>query len=177
MKNGSNKAVFLDRDGTIIVDTGYIRDPDLVRFLPGALAGLKQLQDLGYVLVIISNQSGIGRGRITEDEYFSVQSRMIGELSNNGVVISKSYFCPHAPEDGCSCRKPEPAMLLKAAGELDIDLNQSAMIGDKQPDVEAGMLAGCKTILLACDNHVYSGQPIYPDHVCPDWSAICEVLT
>lgn len=168
-----HKAVFLDRDGTIIHDTGYISNPQLVRFLPGAPEALLCLQTAGYLLVIISNQSGIGRGWITEDQYSRVQRRMLEELEKQKVLITRSYYCPHAPEADCLCRKPRPELLKQAAAELQIDLSRSWMIGDKDSDIEAGRAAGCRTILLR-----QTGQPssLQPDYICTDWPSICLAI-
>jgi histidinol-phosphate phosphatase family protein len=145
------KAVFLDRDGTIIEDTGYISDPELVQFLPGAAEALQRLQSAGYLLVIVSNQSGIGRGWITEDQYRQVQHRLLEELQKQNVLITRSYYCPHAPETGCLCRKPGPGLLEQAARELQIDLSRSWMVGDRTSDIEAGHAAGCRTVLFDAD--------------------------
>lgn len=139
-------AVFLDRDGTVIEDVGYPRDPDAVRFLPGAIDALQALRDAGFRLVVISNQSGIGRGIITPDEARAVHERFAGALSDAGVELAGSRYCPHSPDDRCGCRKPEPAMILEVAAELNIDLSRSYMVGDKESDVEAGRRAGTRTI-------------------------------
>ena len=101
-----NRALFLDRDGTIIEDTGYIRDPDQVRLLPGAASALKALRENGWKLIVISNQSGIGRGLISVADAQAVHQRFLDLMSDAGVTITGSYFCPHAPNEGCNCRKP-----------------------------------------------------------------------
>jgi histidinol-phosphate phosphatase family protein len=144
-------AVFLDRDGTVIHDTDYPRDPADVTLIPGAAEALDELARAGYRPVIVSNQSGIGRGLVTEAEAAAVHERFLGLLSSLGVRIAGSYFCPHAPDEGCGCRKPSPELLLRAAEELDLDLSRSVMVGDKDSDVEAGRRAGCKAVRFRGD--------------------------
>jgi len=144
----SAAAVFFDRDGTLISDTGYISCPEDVRLLPGAVDLLKYLRKSGYLLVVVSNQSGVGRGLITELQAAQVHERFISLLAQQGVLLNGIFYCPHAPEIHCDCRKPLPGMLLKAAEQLDIDLARSYMIGDKPSDCEAGQAAGCNTFLL-----------------------------
>ena len=144
----NNKAVFLDRDGTIIYDIGYIREPNRVELIPGVVQALKILQNNGFFLVIISNQSGVGRGIINEADLFKVHNQLIEILVNNGIYIKKSYYCMHAPWEKCPCRKPKPNMLFTVAEELAIDLSGSFMVGDKLSDVEAGLKAGCRTAMI-----------------------------
>jgi len=136
------RALFLDRDGTLIVDVGYPRDPALVEPLPGAIDALRELQQT-FALVIISNQSGIARGLITEAEQEAVHARVVEVFAAGGVTFAGAYYCPHAPDAGCRCRKPAPGLLLDAARELGLDLARSIMIGDKPSDLEAGRAAGC----------------------------------
>jgi histidinol-phosphate phosphatase family protein len=168
--------IFLDRDGTVIQDTGYIGDPNLVQFMPGVLPALCRFQDAGYELVVISNQSGIGRGVITQEQYELVAQK-IGDLLDQHGIRTATYYCPHSPNERCQCRKPNPYLLLRAARELDIDLSQSYMIGDRLTDVEAGAAAGCKTILLGSTAvHEHSPSGLAPDYVCPDWPCISHVV-
>jgi histidinol-phosphate phosphatase family protein len=139
-------ALFLDRDGTLIVDVGYPRDPALVEPLPGALDALRDLQRR-YALVIISNQSGLARGLITAAEAAAVHARTVDLFSAGGVAFAGAYYCPHAPDAACRCRKPAPGLLLDAARDLDLDLASSIMIGDKPSDLEAGRAAGCAQVV------------------------------
>jgi D-glycero-D-manno-heptose 1,7-bisphosphate phosphatase len=139
-------AAFLDRDGTIIHDRGYPRDPALVELLPGAAHGLRTLRARGLLLVVVSNQSGLARGRVTSAEAEAVHRRFVERLAEDGVVLDAAYYCPHGPDDGCACRKPAPGLLLRAASELGIDLERSFMAGDKDSDVEAGRRAGCAAL-------------------------------
>lgn len=136
-------AVFLDRDGTIIVDDGYLADPSRVRLVEGAADALRSLAARGALLVVVSNQSGIARGYFERAALDAVHARMTELLEAEGIRLHASYYCEHGPDDGCACRKPLPGMLLRAAEEHDIDLAASVMIGDKPSDVEAGRAAGC----------------------------------
>lgn len=144
-----DEAVFLDRDGTIIVDSGYLRDPNEVSLMAGAAQGLRALQEADIPLVVISNQSGLGRGLISEVEAAMVHDRFVELLAENGIGLAGVYYCPHDPLDRCSCRKPSTGMFLKARDDLGLDLANSVMIGDQASDVEAGRAAGCRTVLLA----------------------------
>ncbi|MCU7547918.1 HAD family hydrolase [Chitinophagaceae bacterium LB-8] len=155
MTSGKNKAIFIDKDGTLIPDIPYNVDPEKISLQEGALAGLLQLQEAGYLLIIVSNQSGVARGLFKEEALLHVQHKIETLLAEKGVVLNGFYYCPHYPNAAikeyaiaCDCRKPQPGMLLKAARELDIDLSQSWMIGDMLNDVEAGKKAGCKTVLI-----------------------------
>jgi D,D-heptose 1,7-bisphosphate phosphatase len=138
------KAVFLDRDGTIIADKGYLSDPAEIAFLPGVIDALRQLQQMGYLLVVVSNQSGIGRGYFTEDRYLQVQEQFRQLLSRRGIKLDGIYYCPHGPEEACGCRKPAIGMALQAAADLNIDLAASCMVGDKDSDLEFGRNFGAK---------------------------------
>lgn len=142
----SAPAVFFDRDGTLMEEVHYCGDPAKVRVYPGVPAGLRRLKDAGFRTFIVSNQSGIGRGLITEAQYRAVQAELIRQIGAGS--IDASYFCPDAPGVASRRRKPEPGMLLEAAAEFDVDLAGSYMIGDKAADVECGRRADVKTILV-----------------------------
>jgi D-glycero-D-manno-heptose 1,7-bisphosphate phosphatase len=162
----SERAVFVDRDGTVIEDPGYLSDPDGVRLVPGAADALALLRDRGFRLVVVSNQSGIARRLISEAQATAVHERFLAELARRGVRLDDVRYCPHGPDEGCSCRKPLPGLLVDAAAELDVDLARSFMVGDKGSDVEAGRRAGCTTILLSETAESAAGA----DHVARDWS-------
>lgn len=154
------KAAFLDRDGVINVDTGYLhRIEDLV-YSPRALEGAARLAALNYALVIVTNQSGIGRGFYDEAAFQTLMQRMEADFARHGAPVLATYYCPHVPEAGCSCRKPAPGMLLQAAREHGIDLAASVMIGDKGSDLDAGRLAGTGRRILIGTN---DGQERGPD--------------
>jgi len=149
------KAVFLDRDDTLIQDPGYIRDPDQVKLMAGAAHALWQLKKMGYLVIVVTNQSGIARGLITPEQLEEVHRRMNDLLASEGAYLDAIYHCPYHPDGtvapyNCDSdlRKPRPGMLLLAAQEKEIDLAQSWMIGDSYRDIEAGRTAGCHTILV-----------------------------
>src|SRR5438874_1506049 len=122
------RALFLDRDGTVTEDRGYMHDPALVQLLPGAAGVLRALSEEGWALVVISNQSGVGRGLISKDEMQAVHARFLWFMREAGVVITASYFCIHRPDENCHCRKPAPFQLQLAAKEHELDLSRSWMI-------------------------------------------------
>ncbi len=150
-----NKAVFLDRDQTLIEDPGYINHPSQVRLLPSVAQALIQLKKMGYLLVVVSNQSGVARGLVTEEVLQQIHHQLKKLLADEGAYLDAIYYCPFHPEGvipkyrcESDLRKPNPGMLLKAAQDLSIDLSRSWMIGDSFRDIEAGIRAGCKTILI-----------------------------
>lgn len=142
------KAVFLDKDGTIIPDIPYNIDTNRITLSEGVIEGLQLLQSYGYLLVVVSNQSGVAHGYFTVEQLDAVKHALSGMCSKMGIYLDGFYCCPHHPEGNCDCRKPKPGLLLKAATDMDIDLSCSWMIGDILNDVEAGKKAGCKTILI-----------------------------
>jgi D-glycero-D-manno-heptose 1,7-bisphosphate phosphatase len=136
--------VFLDRDGTLVRDTGYPHRPEDYALLPGVPAALRALADAGYALAIATNQSGLGRGRFGPADFARFQSLLEADLAAAGVVLAATLVCPHAPDAGCACRKPAPGLLLRARDELGADLAASWMVGDGERDVEAARRAGCR---------------------------------
>jgi D-glycero-D-manno-heptose 1,7-bisphosphate phosphatase len=140
--------IFLDRDGTINVDPGYVYKLEDFEFLPGAVDGLKILKNAGFRFIVITNQSGIGRGYFSIEQFHAFNSKLISELEKNGVKIEKTYFCPHHPEASCECRKPNPKNIRDASKEFGIDLNKSYLVGDHPHDVELGLNAGLRTIYV-----------------------------
>jgi D-glycero-D-manno-heptose 1,7-bisphosphate phosphatase len=141
-------AVFLDRDGTVIVEKDYLRDPEQVVFEEGVVEGLALLQRHGHPLIVVSNQSGIGRGMFTEREANLVNERVAGLLRRDGIDILAWYICPHAPQTPCDCRKPAPGMALAAARDWQVGLEGSYVIGDKQSDLELADAIGGTGILV-----------------------------
>jgi D-glycero-D-manno-heptose 1,7-bisphosphate phosphatase len=146
-----NKAVFIDRDGTINVDGPYLSDPDKFRMYPGVGKGVKRLKDAGFKIIVVTNQSGIARGYFTEDDLAAVHNRMKEEFARFGVSLDGIYYCPHHPDEGCNCRKPEPGLLLKATADHEIDTARSYMVGDKQLDMIAGAKIGAQTLLVSSE--------------------------
>lgn len=143
-----NRAVFLDRDGTMIVDVNYLRNPDEVKIFPATRSGLKKLCDAGFKLFIVSNQSGVGRGYFTMVDVEKVNVRLCDELARDGIHVEKIYIAPEKPEVPSYGRKPSPQFLFDARDEFDLDLSQSFMIGDKLIDLECGANAGVKKSIL-----------------------------
>ena len=151
----SNRAVFLDKEGTLVRKVQYNVDPERIRLMPGAAEGLRLLHTAGYRLIVVSNQSGVARGYFPEGALAAVAARLRGLLAAAGVPLAGFYYCPHHPHGAvadyavaCGCRKPAPGMILRAAGELGLDLRASWLVGDILDDVEAGRRAGCRTILV-----------------------------
>lgn len=147
-----NKALFLDRDGTINVDYGYVYKKEDLKFIDSSISGIKKFQDRNYIIIVITNQSGIGRGLFSKEQADAFNFEMVRQLRKEDIHISAIYMCPHKPDDSCSCRKPSPELILKAAKDYDIDLSQSIMFGDKNSDIEAGTSAGVKSYLITQDN-------------------------
>ncbi len=173
--DGTRPAVFIDRDGTIMIDVGYPKYARQVSLIPGAVRALRELRRQGFLIVIISNQSGIGRGYMTRRQADNVHKRVISLLANSGVEIDDAYYCPHAPDDGCKCRKPSPEMLFEAARKFNIDLSRSFMIGDRDVDVETGKRAGCRTLCLRSAETPTAGS-IMADHESGDWEGLVRYI-
>lgn len=167
------RAIFLDRDGTLIHDAGYVNDPQDVQLIPGSLDALARLQKAGFALVIVSNQSGIGRGLISRSEARAVHERLEELLAEGGVSLDGAYYCPHTPEDGCDCRKPSPGLVEQAADQLGLDLDHSFVVGDQDRDVEAGRRAGCNTAKLT-STHPSPCRSV--DVVADTWDSMADKL-
>jgi len=143
------KAVFLDRDGVICENRDdYVKSWKEFVWLPRAKEALSRLKSYGYIAIVITNQSAIGRGIVSRETVDKIHQRMEREIAQTGGKIEKVYYCPHKPEDGCSCRKPEPGLLLKAAGDLKLDLRTSYLVGDAITDIEMGHKVGSRTIMV-----------------------------
>ncbi|NMB46549.1 MAG: HAD family hydrolase [Firmicutes bacterium] len=180
-------AVFLDRDGTIIEEVNYLRDPAQIQLIPTAIPALTLLQQ-HFPLVIITNQSGIARGYLSENQLHQIHDHLELLLGAADVHLTKIYYCPHHPKAGhlpyrqaCACRKPQPGMLLAAADELDLDLARSFTIGDQLSDIAAGSNAGTHTILVRTGYGSKHQQRVAvemsPDYVADDlWTAATWIL-
>jgi len=157
----ANKAAFLDRDGTLNIDFGYISSPEMVVLLPNIIQGLIRLRDKGYLLVVVSNQSGVARGFFGLDDVARVNIELLRQVREGGADIDGFYFCPHHPTEGffpyrkvCKCRKPKTGLVHQAAGDLDIDIARSIVIGDMPVDIELAINLGIMGYLLGdarCD--------------------------
>ncbi|WP_075182108.1 D-glycero-beta-D-manno-heptose 1,7-bisphosphate 7-phosphatase [Pantoea sp. 1.19] len=155
-------AIFLDRDGTLNVDHGYVHQIDDFQFIDGVIDAMRELKAMGYALVLVTNQSGIARGLFTEEQFMTLTEWMDWSLADRDVDLDGIYFCPHHPQgsvaalrQSCDCRKPQPGMLLEAAQQLNIDLAASWMVGDKIEDMQAAAAAGVGHKVL-----VRSGKPV-----------------
>ncbi len=163
LKN-KQKAIFLDRDGTINKHIGFLRKTEELELLPGVVEAIKKINSSGYLAIVITNQPVIARGEVTEKHLEEIHNKMETLLGEKGAYLDGIYYCPHHPDKGyegeipelkieCDCRKPKPGMILKAAQDFNIDLNSSWMIGDGKNDVIAGKNAGCRTSLIGTDNY------------------------
>lgn len=180
-----SKAVFLDKDGTLIPDIPYNIDPLKITFFEDIAQSLAKLKDLEYKFFIISNQSGIGRGFFTKDDLSSVIDKMYQLFSDNDLSLGGFYYCPHFVGGTiheysieCDCRKPQPGMILKASADHDIDIQKSWFIGDILNDIEAGNRAGCKTILINNGNETewQEGTFRVPNFTVSNFSEATEVI-
>ncbi len=180
------RAVFLDRDGTINEDVGYPGRYDQVRIYPYSFDAVRKFNAAGLAVVVITNQSGVGRGFFTEDELRVIHDRMLEDFAAAGARIDAVYYCPHfigsssaAYDRDCACRKPFPGMALKAREALDLDLESSYMVGDKVEDIRFGMNAGASSVLVLtgygeASREALRREGITPAHVAPDLGAAAD---
>jgi len=177
------KAIFLDRDGVIVEDTGFISASKDIRLIKGSAVAIREL-NREFKIFLITNQPAVGRGMCSKEEALSVNNKIVRMIEAEGGKIDKTYMCFHHPIHGqgrykqeCECRKPKPGMILEAAREFDIDLNRSFTIGDKTGDIKAGFLAGTKTILVKTG---YGGDDGFkdatPDFIAEDLNSAAEII-
>ncbi|MGD8787754.1 MAG: HAD family hydrolase [Phycisphaerales bacterium] len=181
----SDKAIFLDRDDTLIEDPGYINNPEQVKLLDGVAEALIELKALGYKLVVVTNQSAVARGIVTEKVLGEIHNRLTQQLAEQNAFLDGIYYCPFHPDGTVgkyrkksNLRKPNPGMLLKAAKEMAIDLEQSWCVGNSIRDIEAGLRAGCKTILIdlpSRQQQLKPGQP-RPDHKAVNMKEVANII-
>jgi len=170
-----NRAVFLDRDGTLARDMHYCRHPEDFELFADAARVIKTINDHGFKVIIITNQSVIGRGYLSEETLREIHKKMKEELGRDGARVDGIYYCPHHPDANCGCRKPKPSLILQAARDFDIDLKHSFVVGDRQKDVELGKAVGCRTILISAlpvTNH----KGAVPDAIVSDVSALPNTI-
>lgn len=168
-------AAFLDRDGVLNADHGYVSRAADFQWLPGAINALARLQQAGFLLVVVTNQSGIARGYYSQQDFDALTAHMLAELATHGVAAPAVYACPHHPQAllagyrrDCNCRKPRPGMLLRAAADLQINLAASCLFGDKASDIAAGRAAGVGCcLLIAPDGYVTASSAAQPDSAQP----------
>lgn len=174
-KSTHQRAVFLDRDGTIIEEKNYLHREQDVELVKGAADALKKLKQAGFLVFIVTNQAGVGRGYYTEGDVQRVHRFLLGLLSKDGALVDGIYFCPHHPDDHCNCRKPLPKFLFDAAAQFHIRLADSFMIGDRVTDLEAGRRAGSRSILVRTgygETEIQkAGANLSADHVAKDLPA------
>lgn len=167
MSKEKKPAIFLDRDGVLIVEKDFLISEDEIEFYPETFESLKSINS-DYLKIVVSNQSGIARGYFTSQDVEMLNDLLSRRLADKGILIDAWYFCPHGPEEDCDCRKPRPGMILEAAEKLNIDLSRSWIIGDKTSDIEAGKASGLKTILVRTG---YGGAETGARDVNPDFTA------
>jgi histidinol-phosphate phosphatase family protein len=161
--------VLLDRDGTLLEEREYAYRPEDYAVLPGAHEAVARLRAAGFGVVVVTNQSGIGRGRFSEADYRAFEARMLADFAAHGAALDGCYHCPHRPDEGCACRKPGIALGIRAAEELGIDLEASFVIGDKDSDVAFARALGCRAVLVRSGHgadhvgRVPAGTPIARD--------------
>src|SRR5262245_1077748 len=168
--SAKRRFVVLDRDGTLIVEKHYLSDPDAVELIPGVGAALRRLAELGLGLVVVTNQSGVGRGLFDCKRLEEIHARVEALLAAEGVRLAGIYFCPHHPEDGCRCRKPRTALLDRAASELGFEPQRAFVVGDMASDVELGRAVEATTVLVRTGHgaRVAESGVARPDHVVGD---------
>ncbi len=168
--------VLLDRDGTLIVERNYLSDPDQVELIPGAAAGLRRLKARGLGLVVVTNQSGIGRGFFDEKRLAEIHQRLVAMLRAEQVELDGIYICPHHPDQACDCRKPRPALALRAGAELGFDPSLAFVVGDMASDVALGRALGATTLLVRTGHGAatLASGAARADHVVADLAAAAE---
>ncbi len=172
----NNRAVFLDRDGVLMRDANYVGHVDQVELIDGAPQALRRLQDAGFRLFVVTNQSGVGRGYFTREAVEEIHALLDRHFAEAGARIDRYYVCPHHPEDNCDCRKPKPKFLLDAAREYGLDLRRCFMVGDRPSDVQCGQNAGARTILVltGVGQETLAGGEVRPDKVADNISVAAE---
>lgn len=166
-----NRAIFLDRDGTLITDEGYLNDWRKVKFYRSAISALKIFQRRGFRLIIVTNQSGVARGLVKKKQLFLIHQYIRRFLRKKGIKISAIYFCPHLPDEKCLCRKPNRFLYEKARKRFQLDFRQSYVIGDKVSDIQAGKNIGAKTILVLTGLGRREKKILKKENVRPDFIA------
>ena len=170
--------VILDRDGTLIHGRPYLADPQEVELVVGAAQALGRLRDRGMGIIVVTNQSGVGRGYFDLDRLAEIHGRVEQLLQAAGVRTDGIFFCPHTPDDGCACRKPRPGLVERAAEELDFDPRWSFVVGDNVCDIELGRAVGATTLLVRTGYgaQVAAEGRVRPDHIVDDLAAACDTI-
>ncbi len=171
-----HKAIFFDRDGTLIFDKVYLNDPDHVEYLPGVFTALRNLKKAGYIFIVVTNQSGVARGIVDLKNIELIHEKLRFDFAKNDIEFAGFYFAPHSVESNHHTRKPNPGMLEIASKDHAIDLSKSWMVGDRMTDVEAGRRAGTRSVLLAGVDHPEKSQFEKPEAFVPDLLAAAEFI-
>ncbi|RXJ78455.1 D-glycero-beta-D-manno-heptose-1,7-bisphosphate 7-phosphatase [Arcobacter sp. F155] len=170
------KAVFLDRDGVVNVEKNYLYKIEDFEFIDGIFDSLKKVQNLGYKLFIITNQSGIGRGYYTKEDFEKLTSWMLQEFRNNEIVISQVELCPHGPNDNCLCRKPKTGMIDKILENHNIDLENSWLVGDKSSDIKCAKNAGILNTIQVKSGHKFNENESLAKYICESIKDIDKII-
>lgn len=170
--------VVLDRDGTLIDECSYLSDPDQVTLISGAAQALRRLKGMGLGVAVVTNQSAVGRGLLSEDRLKEIHHRLREMLKAEGIQLDGLYYCPHKPEDECRCRKPSIGLMKKASQELSFDLHRSFVVGDKVSDIEMGRQAGAVTFLVRTGygTQTAADRSAAPDHIVADLTEAAEKI-
>lgn len=174
--SSDGKVVILDRDGTIVIDRNYLCDAAGLQFLPGAIEGLRSMHEQGYRLIVITNQSGVGRGMFSLEALQLMNLRLQQMIEDQGARLERVYFCPHRPEEHCLCRKPNTQLLWEAAAELGFEPSQAVVIGDKDSDVEFGKRVGAVTMLVTPRDALGQSPASRPDYRVQDLQQAAALL-
>jgi len=165
-----DKAIFLDKDGTLVYDSGYVHKVEDFRLLPSVIEGLKILSK-DFTFIVITNQSGIGRGIYTVDDTEKFNKKLVSELNKEGISIKKIYYCPHIPDKLCECRKPGTKHIMQAVKELNLDIQKSWVIGDHPSDIIMGINSGCKNVYLLTGHGKKHIDNLKKDNIKPNFVA------
>ncbi|NQU09273.1 D-glycero-beta-D-manno-heptose 1,7-bisphosphate 7-phosphatase [bacterium] len=170
--SAQSRAVFLDRDGVLMEDSNYVGRVERVTVIPGVPRALKRLQDAGFRLLVVTNQSGVGRGYFPRPAVDQIHAHLDAEFGRAGARVDRYYVCPHRPDAGCDCRKPQPRFLVEAAREFGLDLGRSYMVGDRPGDIQAGLNAGTRTVLVltGAGRETLAAGTVQPSRVVADLS-------
>ena len=175
----SRRFVLLDRDGTINEEAGYVLEPDQLRLIPGAASALRKLREVGLGLIVVTNQSPVGRGWLTDERLEEINGRLAGALAEEGAGVDAVYVCPHRPEQGCDCRKPQPGLAVRAAKEHGFELAESFVVGDHAADMGMANAVGATAILVRTghgDEELANGAGELADHVVADLREASELI-
>ncbi len=172
----SKKAVFIDRDGVINKEVGYLHKIKDFKFIDGVFDACLYLQNLGYHLIIVTNQSGISRGYYSENDFHVVNNWMLEQFSHQDIKFLDVFFCPHGPESTCNCRKPQPGMFIQANDKHDIDMNNSWMVGDKEADIQAANAAGINNTIIVKSGHTINERNSNATYIIDSIAQVKEVI-